>query len=54
MELTNFLFLYLVDPDYLYDSILDGCYDEDSQYIEYSGWTDSDDPTNTDASSLLD
>ena len=32
MELTNFLFLYLVDPDYLYDSILDGCYDEDSQY----------------------
>ena len=32
MKLTNFLFLYLVDPDYLYDTILDGCYDEDSQY----------------------
>ena len=32
MELTDFLFLYLVDIDYLYDCIMDGCYDEDSKY----------------------
>lgn len=31
MVLTNFLFLYLVDLEYLYDCVLDGCY-EDTQY----------------------
>lgn len=32
MELTNFLFLYLVDVDYLYDCAIDGCYSDDEQY----------------------
>lgn len=32
MELTNFLFLYLVDIDYLYDCAIDGCYEDDEQY----------------------
>ncbi len=32
MKLTNFIFLYLVDEDYLLDCAIDGCFGEDSPY----------------------